>query len=126
MALITAIPTARARREIKRSGVVQKITIAANAPAEAITIPVNCSSGCVLEAVNIQPAAANRYGSRVWILRSFNRSERLLHHTIATIVHTCGMALSKPIVTLLLVSLKLRRISGVQTLSALRVLVRQK
>jgi hypothetical protein len=59
-------------------------------------------------------------------LRSFSLSERLLHQTIATMVQTCGMALSRPIVTLLLVSLKLRRISGVQTLSALRVLVRQK
>ncbi|MNP82943.1 hypothetical protein D3C76_1817330 [compost metagenome] len=65
MALITAIPRARARSEIERSGVVQKITIAAKAPDEAITIPVNCNIGSLLVAVRIQPAAANRYGSRV-------------------------------------------------------------
>jgi len=106
--------------------VVQKITMAAKAPDEAMTIPMNCSIGSLLVAVRIQPAAANRYGSRVWTLRSLRLSERLLHQIIATMVQTCGMALRIPMVTLLLSWLMLRRINGVQTLRALRVLVRQK
>jgi len=84
------------------------------------------SAGFGDQAVHSQPAAENTIGSIRCHLRSCLRSERRPHQIIAMIVHTCGIAASRPIVRLLASALKLFTMSGVHTATIASVFTRQK
>ncbi|MNS95945.1 hypothetical protein D3C72_1302250 [compost metagenome] len=126
VALMTAMPMARAPRLRARSGVVQKTDMAVYAPVDAMHTPSSCTMGLAEYAVKSQPAADSSMGQTMCQRRSCKRSERRPQAIMPMTVHTCGMAASRPICVLLALLLKLFTISGVHTATIARVLTRQK